>query len=398
MKKNVMFFQRISAIALSAVLSGSIALSSYATDVTDIAANEETTVVPDVIEEASDAPEVAEEALQEETTVPVVEEVTEEATEDSVTEEATEPAAEEVTEVTEEATEPATEEVDSPIDYNGSLLMIDPDPDNTSSMEGSAEGNGSIKITTIKRPKNVISMVVPILEATSYDFVIDPDGLLSLDPNNTIIGEGSTVYFRSNEADNTYSLYADFVNAVNKSTVPIELSIELNVTSTLEAPLAFTSLSEIYTAETPSICFAIVPTEPGTVIGDEPVENTIPVKSEMAMIDSNGFASKKITLPCTLDNFELVTSPTEDPSFYVQEYKVVDEPEWSTIGFTLYGACSANANWSDVAKSLQKGQKLSLTLTYKMTPIVEDTEDEGDDIDFVDDIDMLNVTDDTEDS
>ncbi len=260
-------------------------------------------------------------------------------------------------------------------DHPSGILMIDPDPVDVTSAEGGAGGNGIVRITTIKKPKNVVSMVVPILDNINYNFVMDPEGLLSLNPENTIIGGESTLYFRSNESDSTYSIFAEVATAINKSTVPVSLEVELEVRGTAENGINITDLNGVHSAETPSMCLAILPTEVGTVREGESADDLSILKSGMAMTDSSGYAYKEIILPGSIDNFELVTLTTEERDVYVQEYRPLEDANWSAAGFTLYGACSRETNWEDVVKNLQNGGSISFSITYRMTPIIEE-EDE----------------------
>ena len=409
MRKNTYFFKKICAITVGAALMMGAPISVYATDLNGV--SEEQT---EVSEEADDADEVTDEAVDVEEIVTdvsadenaeeisneasdvndeavsnVADENIEEASGDAVSEDAAESEEQVSIEDSEEAavtdeavSEDATESTDTTEATDSeestlptSLLMLDPDPDDELSVEDSTEGTGSMLITTVKRPKNVVSVVVPILDSYSYDFILDPDNLLSLVDTNNIIGEGGTVYFKQKDAENTYSIYSDIVTAVNKSTVPVDFDIELTLLKDADLPLSFTGMGETYTSSDPVLSFAIVPTEFGTVTGNEPAQDTTPIKSEMAITDENGVANKELVLPGVIDNFDVVTKPTEDPNFYTQEYVVKEDSQWPTVGFALYGSCSKEADWSEVATALYKGKKLSLTLTYKLTPILEDMED-----------------------
>ena len=261
-------------------------------------------------------------------------------------------------------------------DHPSGILMIDPDADDAISAGGSSSGNGVVRITTIKRPKNVVSMIVPILDRINYDFVLDPEGLLPLNPDNTIIGGESTLYFRSNESDSTYSIFAEVATAINKSTVPVQMTIDLSVIGAAENGINLTDLSGVYSAEEPSMCMAILPTEIGTVREGESADDLPILKSGMSMIDSDGHAYKEMIIPGSIDNFELVTLPTSERDVYVQEYRPLDDAQWSAAGFTLYGACSRETDWSGVVKSLKEGGSISFTLTYNIEPVYEE---EGED-------------------
>ena len=260
-------------------------------------------------------------------------------------------------------------------DLNGQIIMIDPDPDEDASFENSAEGIGSIKITTIRRPENVVSMVVPILDRINYDFVLDPEGLLSNNPDNMIIGGESSVYFRSDE-DNTFCAISDVATAVNRSTVPVSFEVELEVRGCSENGIAVTDFNGVYAADVPSLCFAILPTEIGTVTDGEDVPDLNVLKSGMVTTGFDGRAYKEIILPGSVDNFDIETYETDEPDVFIQEYLPKDDAQWSAAGFALYGVCTRDADWSDVAEKLQEGGNLSFVVTYSLTPIFGDGEDE----------------------
>ncbi len=391
MRKNTIFFKRICAMTVSAALMMGTPLLSYALD-TDVEADSEIAMNEESEPDAEADSEItlneesepdAEAALETETSsdtettpdtnadvdtsVPIVTSTTDETNENA------EPDSSETEEavVSEEVSDESSEESS----HSTGLLMLDPDPTDDITVEDSAEGSGSLLITTMKRPKNVVSVVVPVLDSYSYDFVLDPEDLLSLDNRNNIIGEGGTVYFKQKDAENTYSIYSDIVTAVNKSTVPVNMRIDLALMKDEEVPLTFTDLGETFVSKEPVLSFAIVPTEYGTVKGGEAAENTTPIKSQMTVTDENGFATKELVLPGVIDNFDIVTKPTEDPLYYTQEYVVKEDSEWPIVGFALYGSCSRDADWSEVAAALYKGKRLSLTLTYRLTPILDEEPD-----------------------
>ena len=340
MRKNTLFFKSICAVAVSLMLTAGYPFSVYAED------NEPENNIEENLEQ-----EAEETVSQEEAEIPV-----EEIIEAPIITEA----------------EPSSAGTEDTAEEEVNLLMIDPEPEEYTSVEGSAEGSGTLKVTTVVRPKNVVSMIVPIFDELSYDFVIDPEGLLALDPSNTIAGGNSTVFFKSGDSENTYNIFSDVANTVNKSTVPVKLSVDLTVTNSTGADLEFSDLGNVYSADVPALSFAIIPTEIGSVKDGETVQEVIPVKSEMAMTNEQGHASKEIILPGNLDNFEIVTNPTDDPNLFVQEYVAKEDCTWPTVGFMLYGSCSRDANWIDVAQSLRDGGNISITLTYSMTPIVEE--------------------------
>ncbi len=380
MIKNIRLYKKICAWATVAVMVAGFPMSVHATEPDN---NDTEYEAVDVEEDDSEAPEEVIDEEEEE-----VEEVaaTSESSEETVSDEEDEAEEPDESVASEDSDDEASaEEADdeeltyvNPLeeDHPSGILMLDADPDEMTTSEGSAEGSGSLKLTTIKKPKNVVSMVVPILGNIDYDFVLDPEGLVALNPNNNLVGGESSVYFRSYDSDNTYTVFADVAVAVNRSTVPVILQVELNVRGASDLGITLTDLKNVHSSETPALCFGILPTEVGTVVGDSAVPEMPVVKSEMAVTDANGYAFKEIFLPGSVDNFEILTLPTSEQDVYVQEYRALEDARWSTAGFTLYGACTRNADWSETFESMLNGGNLYFTVTYKMTPVFEDNEDE----------------------
>ncbi len=290
--------------------------------------------------------------------------------EDPVPAEESAPMEEPVAELDEEDTEP------EPL-----IIMIDPNPTEGGEAGGESEGNGSLRIRTItyQRPENVISMIVPVTMPHTYDFTLDPQGLLALSEGNTVIGEGSTVFFHHNGEENVYSCLSDFATAVNKSTVPVELTVSLQLCNNANPDLCFTGIGEVDADENMNLGFAIVPTIDAVVEGNALPEIITPNKEGIVATDANGFATTTFLLPGMLENYELVDLPTEEEDFFIQTYVEKEDVTWPVAGYALYGACSRGADWRPLAESLRAGGSLSLQVTYQMKPIIpEPEEDEAD--------------------
>ena len=367
MAKHGLFNKKVLAILIALTFTAGTPFSVYATDVTDSNVDETTIETEEKIPEA--------EEIEEEGTA--TENVGEERTLQEILPETSDVQAEVPNDVqndiqSEDRNEDHDIEESEPVT---NVLYVDADPVDTTAAEESTEADGCIKITTYKKPQNVVSMVLPIISSDSYSFILDPDGLLAENPDNTVIGEGSTVFFKTKDRENTYSIYADVATAVNKSSLPVKFSVDLKINNFTSEPIAFADLNEVMNSEVPSICFAIVPTEAGIVAEGKEIVPGAPVKSEIATTDALGLAHKEIVLPSFEENFEVETYESDIPNYYIQKYVVKDEANWSTAGFTLYAACSKDADWSSVAKSIYEGGKLSLTLTYRMEPIIEDDDE-----------------------
>ncbi len=379
MTRHGLLNKKILAVLIALTLTAGTPFSVYATDIDGLDVNAEETVIY-TEESATVDEEIAEETPVDEETVGdetvdnesaeegnVQEIDVQEPTPEAVEEER--PLVEILPEEPDTVDEQQSEETDeAPIN----VIYIDPEPIDTTAAEETTEADGCVKVTTYVKPQNVVSMVVPIINTDSYSFVLDPEGLLAADSSNTVIGEGSTVFFKVKDKENTYSIYADTATAVNKSSLPVKLTVDIKINNYTSENIAFTDLNEAMNSEEPSLCFAIVPTEAGMVEDGEEIVAGAPDKSEIVVTDSNGAAHKEIILPYFEDNFEIETYESDKPNFYIQKYVAKDDAKWSTVGFTLYAACSKEADWSAVAKSLFEGGRISLTLTYKMEPIVED--------------------------
>ena len=279
------------------------------------------------------------------------------------------------------AQEPVAEQDDEDTEPEPLIIMIDPNPTEGGEAGGESEGNGSLRIRTItyQRPENVISMIVPVTMPHTYDFTLDPQGLLALSEGNTVIGEGSTVFFHHNGEENVYSCLSDFATAVNKSTVPVELTVTLQLCNNANPDVHFTGIGEVDADENMNLGFAIVPTIDAVVEGNALPEIITPNKEGIVATDANGFATTTFLLPGMLENYELVDLPTEEEDFFIQTYVEKEDVTWPVAGYALYGACSRGADWRPLAESLRAGGSLSLQVTYQMKPIIpEPEEDEAD--------------------
>lgn len=371
MIKNIRFYKKICTWLTVAVMVAGFPMSVHATETDD---NDTEYEAVEVEEDDSEEPEETVEEDKDEAVTDSSD--TSESDKDDETDKSDESADSDDESAVQDDDEELTYVNPLEEDHPSGILMLDADPDEASSAEGSADGSGSLKLTTIKKPKNVVSMVVPILGNINYNFVLDPEGLVALNPRNELIGGESSVYFRSYESDSTYTVFPDIAIAVNRSTVPVILEVELNVRGASDLGITLTDLRNVHSSETPALCFGILPTEVGTVNGDDAAHEMPILKSEMAVTDANGHAYKEIFLPGSVDNFEILTLPTNEQDVYVQEYRPLEDARWSTAGFTLYGACTRNADWSETFERMLDGGNLSITITYKMTPVFEDNEDE----------------------
>ena len=254
-----------------------------------------------------------------------------------------------------------------------SIVMEDPDPDDPVSAEGSIEATGSIKTITIKCPHIVISIVVPTLYDESYDFVLDPNCLISSFYDVGGAEESSkSLLFKSKDPEKVYSLYSDIAGVINKSTVPLKLTVELRVENKTGEEILFSSPEDVNSDDVPSMGFAIIPTETCEIADEEFVEEGTPLEEEMAVTDEEGYAYKEIIIPGSTDNFDVVTNPTDDPDFFIQEYVAKEDCTWFATGFVISGACNENADWDAVSESLANGGSLTFTLTYKVVPLTEE--------------------------
>ncbi len=114
------------------------------------------------------------------------------------------------------------------------VLCVSPIGVHAASMDGGSGGNGEMVLPT--QTDNIISVVLPTVgEDSPYDFFLDPDSLIfqtgAAKYGGGRVEENAHLLFHNRKNDTyDYSRISDSLNIVNKSTVPVSVTISARMT------------------------------------------------------------------------------------------------------------------------------------------------------------------------
>lgn len=221
----------------------------------------------------------------------------------------------------------------------------------TTTSTGTGNSTGAGKVEGVL-DKEVYSVTLPTVGANTYDFILDPQDLISQTSNAAYAGatfSGTTgMYFQTSTS--TYSEKSAAQTVVNKSAVDIDLTMNVKVDLDSVAGISIEEAASL-TSTTPSINLALV----GTLNGgteDDPV-----------YVGADGELSKTVKL----DNDAADYSAAYETSKYVYKNSGSSHAD-SQYEFYLTGAANkgAKVDWTDV-----KDKTPSITVTWSYAKHVE---------------------------
>lgn len=170
------------------------------------------------------------------------------------------------------------------------------------------------EVDEIENRDDAISVDVPIISQSGrspFDFIMDPQGLICRTDAARYGGEqfeeGATLYFKNTGGDYDYSSQSDWIEVVNKSSVPVNVTIEAVVKNLSTVELTEDSDFEDDN-KTAAICLELV----------DDNGNVIP-------LDSSGNATVDVEIDASED----------------------------TYSFGLTGACNPHGNWEGIDETPQ---------------------------------------------
>lgn len=119
----------------------------------------------------------------------------------------------------------------------------------------SLAGEGEVNIYS----GNIIDMVLPVIPEKAYDFVMDPQDILSRYSNSKGDYSKSSIYFTSHTGGVLHRSTSDAALAINRSTVPVLLSVTLEVDNPYDWPVRFTDKSSVENDDEMNVTFELVP-------------------------------------------------------------------------------------------------------------------------------------------
>ena len=229
---------------------------------------------------------------------------------------------------------------------------------------GNASGEGEVQYIA---KADVFSVVLPTVaeDATTFDYLLDPDGLISKTNGDRYSGkafdDGKTVYFlRSSKVDGTvggtagtgncdYTDKSDEIKAVNKSTQNVVLSVK----ATLE-PVDGIIMKEdkTFSEAKTELYLALVGTD-----GTTPTEKAITDKAATELT---------ATIPADPKAYTVKWNPTDKQyeKVLTDEAQKADYTGFKSYSFQLTGACNTTegVNWGELK---DKAPKVNLVWSVK---------------------------------
>ena len=196
--------------------------------------------------------------------------------------------------------------------------------DSSRTVSGGVTANGHLEGYI---DKNVFSVELPTIPEDTLDFIIDPQDLLQEDssayPGATFY-EGTGLYFQTSK--NIYTENSAGITIVNKSSVPITLSVSASV-GLSEEGVSLTDDPDFTNDRVPSVYLALTD-------GIKPY----PVDAK----------EESVTMTVTLDavdesNYEVIYDPVE--GYFYRLKPATPVSEFNSFTFYLTGGCNKAADW-----------------------------------------------------
>ena len=231
-----------------------------------------------------------------------------------------------------------------------------------SNIEEEASGASSFPDESELRiyPEDVISMVMPVISDSMYDFVLDPSDLLSRYSVNKEEYRKSSIYFTNHDKEIiSHSGISDPAMAINKSSVPVFLRASIQIENEDGWPVSYSSIEGAMEGSGNTIAFSLIP----VVFNRESGEQMLYPELQ-AETDEKGYAEISLLIDGSEDNFDRIGD----------RYVAKEEADWSSVGFAVSGVCNTNADWGEIDKRSAAGEKLRIRVTYGMGVIKDEEE------------------------
>lgn len=232
--------------------------------------------------------------------------------------------------------------------------------------------------------KHVYDVTLPTVPTgegvkTGFEFVADPQGLLSTADKTTYPDGAGAVYFQTKaavEADDTatpavtaspaeFSADSKDITIINNSSFDVEVSLNVDV-KTDGSGLTIVEEADLATATAPSLYLGLI--KRGTADSETAVATSKTSKETLAKIgeavfDTDGSVTTEgyavlamsdadYTDSATTDDEKKGYSETASPSGYHYKYGLTDgydaETDGTKLSYAITGACDSKADWSKV--------------------------------------------------
>lgn len=207
-----------------------------------------------------------------------------------------------------------------------------------------------IENTKVNMETDVYQVIMPTVPEDAFDFILDPQGLIN-ETNGAMYGgqkfeADSTVFFKrtDGQTDDNYSSKSDAATITNKSSVPVEVSLDVRIEPSSLNGIVLTEDKNFTNDTDPSLYMALTDGEKETAIGRDG-------------------ASFDVTVDAALDgSYEYVYDSNKEEYVY-QLKKNLDNSVFSTYSFQLTGAANGKGDWSKL-----DGVSPKVMITWRVSP------------------------------
>lgn len=228
------------------------------------------------------------------------------------------------------------------------IVMASPMSVSAEMEEGSKTGSGRVEgnVNT-----DVYQVVLPTVSDHTFNFIIDPQQLINQTDGAGYGGKtfetDTTLFFRrtDKEANEDYSSTSNPITITNRGSVPIDISLNVKMSSSSLGGIRMTDDREFQGDTTASLYLAVVDGE-----------NILPV-------DTNGVSINTTLEAAPEDAFEYGYNKEKGRYTYTLK-KSVDKSVLSTRSFRITGASNKNGDWSKFTEASPE-IKISWKITEK---------------------------------
>jgi len=241
---------------------------------------------------------------------------------------------------------------------------------------GTGTGEGTFEGSV---DKEVISVTLPTTDETTFDFILDPEGLIAATSKakypDASFEDGANVFFQS--AANTYTDESAKLKVINKGTVDVDITVKASVATDKAIDFATDSmtgkkLSEIADTVGSKVIMATAGADENVKVSDLPILYLgLQVANQTAEAvrttsDTTTPADVAVGVKGKADNYEVTYSTEGGYKFTVKAG--VAETAWNSMEFNLVGKCNTAGDWSTSALAAP-----TVTLTWSYAERTDET-------------------------
>lgn len=201
----------------------------------------------------------------------------------------------------------------------------------------------------------IYQVILPTNTKGIYDFILDPQGLINKTKAAAYDGktfeEDSTVFFERSdgEAEVDYSSTSDAITIVNKSSVAVDISLDVKIEESSLGGIVLTEDKEFTDDTSPSFYLALIDGE-----------NEIPIGKDGISLD--------VTVEAAPDGAYEYSYDIESEKYTYKLKKDLHDIQFDEYSFQLTGAANENGKWEEVSDAAPE-----IAVTWNIVSSVDET-------------------------